>query len=629
MKKSDVILFSLVFLIIISSISIYAQETLTDSSEESESNSEENSQNEVLASAEEEFSNAELEQTAGFTPDSNLYFIEDKILTRFRNPVENKEKKVAEIREMIQEGNIDAAKKSLERYNEYANELKQEIDPESSQDAKKSAVAITRTLKEIESQIPLEQRDEFVGGVVSQEASIVTAAEIANKIQELCKELSRLDPSTYASTCKTGEDSPKWQQRMDRDLTEEQEKEARQFFEIMSSCFENPKECQCNQIKTEAFKDECNIIAPLAAKCDIDGDEEACNEMDARGDPIELLPDYLQDVMKDIEDKYSKSEFDNHAPQECRKEGVTNREDCMRIMFKLNAPEECSEALERGEIDLSNEREAREQCEEIMFNANAPPECVEAGLRDHKECGKFMFKDSAPPECIEAGLDGSSPKDPKKCREIMESLRGEENQGDGKGRGPRINFNCGGIQNAEERLECYDKAANGAQEHFENRGPQGGQEREGDFNNRDFQNGQFDNRGPNRGPNGEFREGSPCSTPEECKEFRQQNPNFNPPQGDFREGEFREGEFNRQPGEFRDESQFRQGEETFNSPPPSSTSSSSSESESSISSSEGSSSPSSSESSSSESSSESTASSTSITGNIIGNNRFMRYYFRF
>ena len=60
MKKSDVILFSLVFLIIISSISIYAQETLTDSSEESESNSEENSQNEVLASAEEEFSNAEL-----------------------------------------------------------------------------------------------------------------------------------------------------------------------------------------------------------------------------------------------------------------------------------------------------------------------------------------------------------------------------------------------------------------------------------------------------------------------------------------------------------------------------------------------------------------------------------------
>ena len=61
-----------------------------------------------------------------------------------------------------------------------------------------------------------------------------------------------------------------------------------------------------------------------------------------------------------------------------------------------------------------------------MFNQNAPEECVSAGLKDPKECGKLMFKQNAPQECIDAGITGENRNDPKKCQEIMESLRGEE-----------------------------------------------------------------------------------------------------------------------------------------------------------------------------------------------------------
>src|SRR3989344_3467794 len=623
MKKNGFILFSLIFLAAFFAVLIQAQETATISSEELDTLLEDNSpntENTALVDAEQEFGDAQLEQTAGFTPDSSLYFIEDKILTNFRNNVENKEKKVAEISEMIQEGNIDAARKALSKYNEYASELEQEIDPESSHDARRSAIAIRNVLRELESQIPEDQRSEFIGNVLDQEESIVTAAEIAGKIKKLCEELSSLDPSTYASTCKTSENSPKWQRRLDKDLTQEQEKEARQFFEVMSSCFENPSECQCDQIKLESFADECSIIAPLAAKCE-SGDESACNEMDERGDPIDLLPDYLQDVMRDIEDKYSKSEFDNHAPKECREAGAGDRQSCMEIMFKLNAPEECIAALNSGEIDLSNEREAREQCEEIMFTSNAPEECIQAGLRDHKECGKFMFNKNAPQECIDAGLTGESQKDHKKCEDIMKSSMGKEG-GEDRGRGERINFDCRKIQNTEERLACYDKAVNGAQEHFDNRGPVGGwpkpcedagatdrdscekimkefsnQQRDGEFRNRDFDDRDFNNRDPdsfNSGSNN-FRQ-PPCSTPEECERFRQENPDFSPPQ-EFRPEEPDQG--------------VNPSSETTS--PPESTSEPSNSG--------------SSESSSSESSGESSGG--SITGNIIGNNRFMRYYFRF
>lgn len=652
-NKGLFLIFSLVSIILLS-ISIHAQdsalgdESVSDTDIEAQSeDSDSQASADILADAEQEFSGAELEQGAGITPDSGFYFIEDKILTNFRNDVENKEKKIAEISAMVQEGNIDAAREALHRYNKYASNLEEEIDPDSSQNARRSAVAIKRTLRGIESQIPEDQRSEFVDQVLEQESSIITAAEIAGKIKKLCEELSALDPGTYASTCKTGKDSPKWQQRLDRDLTEEQEKEAREFFEVMSSCFENPRECECEKIKIQSFAEECKIIAPLAASCELDGNEEACDEMDERGDPIDLLPDYLQEVMRDIEGEYNEAEFDNHAPRECREAGVTDMEGCMEVMFRSGAPEECIEALDSGKLDLSNEREARKQCEEIMFEANAPLECIDAGIRDHKECGRFMFKESAPQECTDAGLDGSSPSHPKKCRQLMESF-GREGSGPegGRERGPRINFDCKRIQNSEERLACFDNAVNGAQEHFDNRGPPGGwpkpceeagatnrgsceqimrqwgeQQRNRDPNEREFRE-EFDNRGPGSfgsGP-GNFR-GPPCSTPEECEKFARENPDFRPPEGEFREGDFREGEFREgfREGEFREfpREQFSpSGEPGQGFSPPESSSS-------------GTLSPESSGSSGSSSGSSGSGESGSITGGVISNNRFMRYYFRY
>ena len=531
------ILSLLVIISILAIYGVYAQES-NDSS------------NDVNASADiETDSNEELSVGAGITPDSPMYFIEDKVFTRFRDDMSNREKKIAEVREMVQEGKIEEARKALESYRGYAESLEREVDPEKKEEAQRSAAAIRNAINEIESELEDKDKKEFVDDVLTSEKKIVAASEIASKIKELCEALSKLDPEQYEKTCKSEGDSPEWQIKMDKKLTKEQQVEAEAFFEIMSSCYENPKNCECEKISVEKFADVCEETAPLAAKCQ-EGDEDACTKMDEMEDPKDLLPPHLQSVLDKVEGRYEKAQFDNFAPPECKKANAKTPEECMKVMFRENAPEECLEAMDKGELDLKNERVAREQCEEIMFKANAPEECVEAGLKNPKECGKFMFKENAPQECIEAGLTGESSSDGKKCEKLMRE-KGPESQGkEGieRGFGP----DCRSFKDAEERLKCYDGKLEGAKDsekRFEDtrakeRECAGSCEAKGgrwDFTGGNCQcivedRREFENRNP-REPQGEFRQ-------PENREFREgDRPNMGPPPGEFREGDQRREDF--------------------------------------------------------------------------------------
>lgn len=408
--------------------------------------------------------NAELGETEGITPDSALYFI-DEFFDRFGDDSSIREEKIAEIRAMIQEGKIEEARIALERYEEHAQNFEEEISPGESEEARRSAAAIYNVLLEVEAEIPEEDREEFFDDVVEREKSIVTAAEIANKIKELCETLSQLDPLEYSRVCSTGEDNPDWHKKLDRKLTEEQRQEAIKFGEIMSQCFETSgQQCRCEEIPFTEFAETCSIAAPLAVQCDIEKNEESCEKLDNLEMPE--LPPHLQDVFDSLEKDVSDSQFDLHMPRECREAGVTSPEECRKIMIQTNAPEECENAL--IEADVKNEREAREICEKIMFELNAPQECIEKGLTNPKECGKLMFQINAPQECLDAGLTGESRGDEKKCREIMESTRDEGESF----RGPESGFggaNCREIEDSEERLKCYDSASQGAREHYAER----------------------------------------------------------------------------------------------------------------------------------------------------------------
>ncbi len=467
-----------------------------------------------------EFSDARLETSAGTTPDSLFYFL-DEFFDNFGDDINVKEEKVAEIKVMIETGNLEAARISLDKYYQYADYLEKEISPDSTEEAKKSAAAIRNTLTKLEEQLQDADKKEFVDEVLKKEDLIVTSAEIADKIKELCEQLSALDPVEYSRVCTTSENAPDWRKKLDRKLTEEQRQEAIKFGEIMSQCFKTSgQECKCEEIPFAEFAEMCSIAAPLAVRCEVQGDESACEKLDNLEMPE--LPPHLQDVFDSLEGDVSEAQFDLHLPKECRDAGATNPKECSRVMIETHAPEECRQTL--IEANVQNEREAREICEKIMFELNAPEECVEKGLTNPKECGKLMFQLNAPKECLDAGLTGESRSDEKKCREIMEQQR----QGEGPEgfRGPRGGFggaNCHGIQNPEERLKCYDGAAGGAQEYrnnYEERSmetqdaqrqcaescsSQGGAW--------DFSNGQCQCRFPERSDDGQFKE------PQQGQEF--------------------------------------------------------------------------------------------------------------
>ncbi len=429
--------------------------TATDSStiEETSVKSVEN-----LEKLEGEFKKEELNIDIGITPDSNFYFIEDKILSKFRDDLKNRERKVGEIREMIKKGDLKSARVSLEKYKGYAESLEKEVDPEKREEARRSAAAIYNNLKEIENELSKEDKKEFIDDIFDKEKTIVTAAEISNKIKVLCEQLAGLDPSEYSKVCMIKGDAPKWQKKLNQKLTKEQEKEAKEFGDIMAECFKTSgNECRCNDISFYDFSVACSKIAPLASACD-KGNEDACEDMESINMPE--LPSYLQNIFDEIEGKYKEAQIDLHMPKECTRAGAKDKKSCMLVMFQLNAPEECIEALKQGKINSDNEREARKGCEEIMFKENAPEECVRAGIKDPKECGKFMFKENAPEECIEAGLTGESRNDEKKCRDLMESKGKESRSGDKGFRtgGMAPGSRCMQIQDPQDRLICFEEA---------------------------------------------------------------------------------------------------------------------------------------------------------------------------
>ena len=86
--------------------------------------------NELLNNYEDE----KLKQSAGTTPGDTFYFI-DKFFDRFGDQLEVKEERIAEIKAMVEEGDLESAKIALEDYMELAEELEHEIDPERKEDA--------------------------------------------------------------------------------------------------------------------------------------------------------------------------------------------------------------------------------------------------------------------------------------------------------------------------------------------------------------------------------------------------------------------------------------------------------------------------------------------------------------
>ena len=446
--KKEGLRFFVGFLLVVSMFVVVAQESDNESITLFENSSE--SDDDLYVGYEDE----ELKVSAGSVPGDAFYFI-DKFFDRFSDDLTNKEERIAEIKQLIEDGDIENAKIVLKEYIELADKVEREIDPESREDAKRSAAAIRNAMKDIKDQLPEGERGKFVSDIMSREHSIATAAEITGKIKDLCTQLSELDPLEYSRVCRSDDDAPEWRKKLDKDLTEEQRKEAKKFGKIMEQCFRSSgQDCACYDIPFPDFAEACSVAAPLATACDIDGDEDACNELDSLEMPE--LPEHLQDVMDDLEGDIGEAKYDMHVPRECIEAGADNQKDCRRIMIEVHSPEECKEALMAA--DIETEREGREICDKIMMEKHAP-ECVGEGITDPEECKEYMFSiDKRPQECQENGIH-----DIMDCERFLQEGGNENRPGPGG-----FGRDCGGIEDSKERLDCYDNAVSGVGDYGDN-----------------------------------------------------------------------------------------------------------------------------------------------------------------
>ena len=73
-------------------------------------------------------------------------------------------------------------------------------------------------LGRIKEDLSEDEREEFYEDVLDSEGGIVTSVEISSKIKELCVQLAELDPVEYSKMCRSDDDAPKWQKKLDKDF---------------------------------------------------------------------------------------------------------------------------------------------------------------------------------------------------------------------------------------------------------------------------------------------------------------------------------------------------------------------------------------------------------------------------
>ena len=280
--------------------------------------------------AESQYPDAQLTARAGITPDSFLYFAEDLIFSRFRSDLENREVKVAEIIEVSEEGNTEAAERSLERYERYAENLAREISPDQTSEVTSSAIAIRRAVSN--SQI----EEEFALEVLNWEGTIITSVETATVIFETCTELSLSDPVEYSRFCGTTSDSPRWLRNLDRDLIRQQENEVRLFGNVVSECIESSGQtCSCESLSFGEFSEICSMTSSLVSEC-TDGEETSCQEI-SENLPAELLntemPSYLENLFDTVSSEILQVQIENnYLPGACEEQNLLNPRDCKNYL---------------------------------------------------------------------------------------------------------------------------------------------------------------------------------------------------------------------------------------------------------------------------------------------------------
>lgn len=356
-----------------------------------------------------------IEQRAGTTPDSLLYVVdksvEDIILTlksgeeKAAYALEVKEEKIAEAFVMVKEDKSKEATTALNRANTVSDIVATEVGLKLEDQARKSSEISKKLLEDLQDRLPAEEEwqeiDQLINSQMTQEEKIKLATQLVEKVGKYCDELAKLDFELMVKDPKCDpKNAPEWlQEYIKKDIKKRQKEAEEMMISMITTCVNDPRQCDCDKIPVKSEQHECKQKTQLAIKCEFEQDLSACQQLEAMPVKVpETMPDFLKPIFErtitQLIEKKKKEMFAKFAPPECVEAGVDTREGCEKVMIEKYAPKECKEA---GAF-------TREACEAIMIKkyGQPPAECVQNGkYLSKEECQAILIKKyNIPNECV-------------------------------------------------------------------------------------------------------------------------------------------------------------------------------------------------------------------------------------
>ncbi len=400
----------------------------------------------------------------GVLPDSPIYFA-DKAIDNLRvnlAPEEGKalvaievhNERIAEAEELVETEEIEPQyiEEAISEAEKNIKIVQEEIIPEVNEEVKDSTKISVEVLTDIKEKVPeeaLARIENAINRQIVEEKKTEITAEITSKVNQLCTELIELVGLEKAieqePRCNPDfENSPKWLKRkVSTDYKDFDDAAKQKFFEEMSICFNDPRECRCNEIPIKSFSNTCHKIIPNVIKCQFEQDEQACSTVEEISkNTQEMFEELPVDLRIELEEFFRSKEeeaFENFAPRECVEAGATTKEACMQIMINKYMPQECKDAgattreaceeimIEKygsgafGQVPSECSQDGKfigaEECQRIMLEKYLPAECKDAGAFTRESCEAIMISKYAPPECIKDGSFIGR----EACEELMRS----------------------------------------------------------------------------------------------------------------------------------------------------------------------------------------------------------------
>lgn len=358
-----------------------------------------------------------IEDRAGTTPDSPLYvvdeIIENVVLAtkdgeeKAAYALEIKQEKVSEAALMLEKQKQEETAKALQKANSVSLLIEKELSPQLAELAKENGESEQRILAALQRHTPegWAEVEELMGEQLTAEKKIQLQANLVPKIADYCEELSYIDYNIMHQDpyCQP-ENAPEWlQEAIAGEIQQREEKAIDQMVQELTTCVNDPRDCDCSDIPVDKHRQDCEENTALAIRCEFEQDMNACEELEGKPLVPEDVPEYLrpafESTMSELIAKKEKEMFSKFAPPECVEAGLSTREECEGLMREKygEPPEECQQ---------DGKFIGMEECMAIMIEKyDIPSECVQSGKPiSQEECQAIMISSGQiPAECVEGG----------------------------------------------------------------------------------------------------------------------------------------------------------------------------------------------------------------------------------